>query len=75
MAVQSSEQDDKITLILDNGDKEKFHEVMEKYNFKDHQSLLRFAIAIMLETKENTLGILKDDGLLKVTPSASYLNK
>ncbi len=75
MAVQSFEQDEKITLVLNNADREKFKEVMTKYNFLDEQSLLRFAISIMLETKGTDLGILKEDGMYKVTPADSYLKK
>jgi hypothetical protein len=75
MAVKSTEENGKLKLELDNGDMEKFKEVMTRYNFLDEQSLLRFAISIMLETKGTDLGILKEDGMYKVTPADSYLKK
>ncbi|MDR1926874.1 MAG: hypothetical protein LBQ13_04340 [Endomicrobium sp.] len=57
MAVKEIKQEDKLVLELDNGDLEKFKETIKKWNFIDSQSLLRFAISLMLKTERNVLYI------------------
>lgn len=47
MSVKSFVNKDHLTLILDNGDYTEFIKALEKWNFKDHQSLLRFAISLL----------------------------
>ena len=74
MAVKSEEKDNNLILTLDNGDKEKFQQLLGEWNFKDSQSLLRFAMSVMLETTDKTLTITKTDGDVKVVPADDFLN-
>lgn len=60
MAVKEITGNEELTLKLDNGDYEKFKEVLDKWKFKDSQSFLRFAISVMLLTERNVLYIDKD---------------
>ena len=75
MAVKVTEKSEsKITLEIDNGDKEKLEKVLEKWNFKDHQSLFRFAISILYLTEDNTLWINEKGEPNKIQPSDDLIN-
>lgn len=75
MAVKKGENsnDEKLFLELDNGDKKKFQQLLNDWNFKDEQALLRFAMSVMLETTDKTLTITKENGDIKVVPADDYL--
>lgn len=74
MSVKSSVNKDQLTLILDNGDYIEFMKTLEKWNFKDHQSLLRFAISLLV-LNENNYFPLKVDGISRDIVPASHLIK
>lgn len=76
MAVKIIENSDpsKIILEIDNGDKEKLEQALEKWNFKDHQSLLRFAVSVLLLTEDHTLWINKDGNHKEIQPSDDLIN-
>lgn len=74
MSVKSFVNKDHLTLILDNGDYTEFIKALEKWNFKDHQSLLRFAISL-LALNENNYFPLKVDGIARDVVPASHLIK
>ena len=60
---------DKITLEFDNGDKLKLQEIMDSWNFKDEESLLRFAMVVFSSSVDKrTLAYISKDGLQKVQP-------
>lgn len=63
------EKDKKLTLEIDNGDKEKLDGVLKKWNFKDHQSFMRFAVSALLLNKGNTLWINDESGKKEIKPS------
>lgn len=73
MAIKSITEPNKITLEIDNGDKEKLTLCMDKWSFKDHQSMLRFAISILLVTEEKNLWIKTDGKVQSITPAKEYL--
>lgn len=72
MSVKSIQDNDQLTLILDSGDYREFMKAFEKWNFKDHQSLLRFAITL-LALNENNYFPLKVDGILRDIVPANHL--
>lgn len=77
MAVRKSENSDENRLILefDNGDKIKLEEVMSSWNFKDEESLLRFAMVVFSSSiDKKTLAYFAKDGLQKVQPVDDLLN-
>lgn len=65
---------DELSLVLNNGDKEKFEQLIKDWNFKDEQSLLRFMLAIMLMTEDNIIGIMNKGIIEKVAPQDKLLN-
>ena len=70
-----SESNDKLILEFNNGDKEKFEQLLSDWNFKDEQSLLRFAMSVMLLTKDKTLTITTEEGNEKVAPKEDSLKR
>ncbi len=74
MSVKSMEGKDRLTLILDNGDFIEFMKALEKWNFKDHQCLLRFAISL-LALNENNYFPLLIDGIYRDIVPGTHLNK
>jgi hypothetical protein len=66
-----------LTLVLDNGDRKIFESVKKDWNFKDEESLVRFAIAILSKSSDKkTVAYPDDSGELQVAkPQDSLLNK
>lgn len=73
MAVKSSEDKDKLILELDNGDRTKFKQIMDKWNFKDEQSLLRFAMSLLILNENDYFGVKIDGRDKDVIPAEDYL--
>ncbi len=63
----------KMTLEFDNGDLNGFNDIMEKWGFKDEQSLIRFAMGAMLTTTDKTLTITTESGDEKIVPPSSFV--
>jgi hypothetical protein len=75
MAIKREKQEgDKLVLTLDNGDMEKFEQVMNEWSFKDEQSFLRFAMSIFLVTEGKSLWI-QQKGMLEQIEPATDLRK
>jgi hypothetical protein len=63
-------------LDFDNGDAKAFDEIKEKWGFVDDASLLRFAMAAMLSSVDNTLSITGENGdVRKIQPADSFTKK
>ena len=62
-----------VQLVVNNGDLEKINQVIEKWNFRDYQSFIRFAVSIMLVTKSTSITIQTDTGATPVVPNPSLL--
>lgn len=73
MAIRSKQEADKLVLEIDNGDQDKLGQCMEKWSFKDHQSLLRFAMSILLVTEERSLWIKTEGRQQAIAPAKEYL--
>lgn len=74
MAVKSKKEGDKLFLEIDNGELKKLDEVMEKWAFKDYQSLIQFAISILVLNEDRSVSI-KRDGILQTFAPATDLLK
>jgi hypothetical protein len=75
MAIRDAVQDEKLHLIIDNGDLDKLDLVLDKWSFKDYQSLIRFSVSLLLLTEDKSISI-KMKGLQKeVQPAADLLNE
>lgn len=74
MAIKRIEdKDGKLTLEFENGDREKFLSLIESWNFKDDQSILRFMMSILGVSIDNTVALNKKDGIKLAQPSDEYL--
>jgi len=68
MAVRVLSQDDQpgkdteLHLILDNGDYEVFQIIKDKWGFKDEESLVRFALAVLIKAETNSVEIENGQG-------------
>lgn len=62
-------------LEFSNGDKEKFNEVMKKYEFKDEQALIRFVLSVLLVTEDNEIQIKQDGDYTPVIPAEHSIKK
>lgn len=69
MAVKSKTEQGKLILEIDNGDLEKLTQSMTKWSFKDHQSLLRFAISVLLVTEDHSLWIRQNGQQQPIAPA------
>lgn len=75
MSVQSKEEANKLMLELDNGDYTEFKKVMDKWKFKDHQSLMRFAISILVLNENSYFSIRVDNEERNIVPISSLLKE
>jgi hypothetical protein len=76
MAVTNlSENDGKLTLELDNGDYKKFKQAMEKWNFKDEQSLMRFVVSILVLSEDKIINVKIDNDQKNIVPADDFLKK
>ncbi len=77
MSVKATSTETELTLVLDNGDRKIFESVKKDWNFKDEESLVRFAIAILSKSSDKkTVAYPDDSGELQVAkPQDSLLNK
>jgi len=73
MSVQSRIENNRIILEIDNGDKETIDSLMRKWNFSDHQSFLRFASSVLLDTNGTFIYLQGDSGPVRVSPAAHLL--
>jgi len=78
MAIQRSASfapsDNELNLTVNNGDFEALQTVVRKLGFKDEESVLRFALAVLSKSATRSLSIVDKDGIrLNLTPSADLL--
>ncbi len=73
MSVRSRKEGEKLILELDNGDCREFEKVMEKWSFKDHQSLMRFAISLLVLNENRHFPVKVDDKNRDVIPASHLL--
>ena len=60
-------------LEITNGDHDKFGTCMERWAFKDQQSLLRFSLSILLLAEEEEIWIKRDGSLEQIKPADDLL--
>lgn len=73
MAVKSKKEGNKLILEIDNGDLVKLDEVMEKWSFKDYQSLLRFSISVLILSENKSISIKLEGRQQDITPASDLL--
>ncbi len=76
MAVRKTDNEKALTLELDNGDKERFNQVLKDWHFKDEESMVRFVLSILLDSDDKkTIAYKKNNILVEATPTAHILTK
>lgn len=63
--VKIEESTEKLDVSINNGDLKAIVEIKEKWEFKDKESVLRFALAALLVAEEGELCVIKKDGSKK----------
>jgi hypothetical protein len=72
-----SDTGQELVLKLNNGDYARFKEAVDKWNFKDNQSLIRFILAILVLSEDKIISTRMDGLQKEVIPSKDFtkLNK
>lgn len=73
MSVKDKTSENKLILEIDNGDLDKINKAMEKWAFKDYQSLLRFAISVFILSDDNSISMKMDGTQQTITPAPDFL--
>lgn len=73
MAIKSKTEGGKLILEVDNGDLEKLNQCMSSWKFKDHQSMLRFAMSLFLVSEDKNLWIKSEGKIQQIVPAKDYL--
>ena len=68
------EEDNKLHLIIDNGDVDKLDQALSKWSFKDYQSLMRFSVSILLLAEDKSISIKMSGMQTKIQPAPELLN-
>ena len=75
MAVISNEEENIIKLEINNGDYKEFKNAMKKWSFRDNQSLIRFAISLLVLNENKFFPIKVRDEDRYIVPAADLLEK
>jgi len=73
MSVQSKKEKDKLIIELDNGELREFEKVMDKWHFRDYQSLMRFAISLLVLNENKSFPIRIDNESTDIMPAAHLI--
>jgi hypothetical protein len=73
-APASSNPAQELILAVNNGDLEALRDAMKRFGFKDEESVLRFALAVLSKSATRSLTITGLDGAkVSLTPSTDLL--
>lgn len=64
-----------VVLNIDNGDLKALQEVKEKWGFESESHALRFALAVMYQSKNNVVYIDRDGAKVGLKPGEDLLKK
>lgn len=73
MPVQGKQQDQKLILEIDGKELAVLEEVMGKFSFKDCQSLIRFALSMLVLNETKVFSITIEGFPRDITPAAHLL--
>lgn len=73
MAVRSRDENNKCIWEIDNGDLEKLRECMNKWSFLDEQSMLRFAVSLLLKAEGGEVTIKINGEPQRIAPADELL--
>jgi hypothetical protein len=75
MAVKSKQEGEKLILEIDNGDLTKLDDALQKWNFKDYQSLLRFSVSMLILNEDRSFSIKRNGEQKSVVPASDLLKE
>lgn len=78
MAIVRTDTDkpDELPLVFNNGDLAALKSAVNRLNFKDEESLLRYALAVISKSATRTLTVIDQDGKsMALNPSESLLKQ
>jgi hypothetical protein len=67
------EEDNKLHLVIDNGDVDKLDQALNKWSFKDYQSLIRFSVSILLLAEDKSISIKMNGIQTNIQPAPELL--
>lgn len=78
MAIKRSatqvQPDNELNLTINNGDFVALRDAMKKFGFRDEESVLRFALAVLSKSATRSLSIIDQDGVrVNLSPSTDLL--
>lgn len=75
MIITKEKNADKIVFEFTNGDIEKLFAAMGKYDFKDFQDCLRYALSVINLTSGRSIGLKEENGSVRFVEPAKELVK
>lgn len=70
----SASSDNELILAVNNGDLEVLRDAMKRFGFRDEESVLRFALAVLSKSATRSLTITGLDGVrISLNPSTDLL--
>lgn len=74
--VKNTDTDQVLNIDINNGDLAALEAIMKTWGFKDKESALRFALAVLKQSSKDSLGIRNKDGHISLfQPSDELLKK
>ncbi len=67
--------EESLTIAFSNGDLKTLKAIKEKWSFKDEESLLKFALAILTKGDSKNLYLSVNGEKVNITPAEALLNK
>jgi hypothetical protein len=68
--------DNELNLTINNGDFEVLRDAMRRFGFRDEESVLRYALAVLSRSATRSLSIIDQDGVrVNLNPSADLLQQ
>lgn len=75
MGIKDEKEGAMLHLHIDNGDLDKLQQAMEKWSFKDYQSLIRFSVSILLLTENKSISIKMNGTQKDIQPASDLLKQ
>lgn len=76
LPVSSSESEDQLNLVIDNGDLDAVRAAAQKLGFRNEESMLRFVLAVLSKSATRSLTITDQNGAkISLSPSSDLLKE
>ena len=75
MAIKDIMKEEKLELTIDNGDLVKLRQALDKWSFKDYQSLMRFSVSLLLLAEDFSVSIKMKGTQREIQPAPELLSQ